>query len=199
VASLLGLDPSIVRRFRGRGPAGGFADRLLEGTGLALSVYDGAFAGPDSRPGRGGGPDPLLDALTAPLSTAYNVYVREELGVETDLPFRLLNRRPGREWDWEGTRGGAASDGALDELAETLALTPGLGVLVVHGRTDLVTPYLASAWLIDQLDLPEDVRDRITLSVLDGGHMMYLEPAERAALSRLAAAFYARRATGGAT
>jgi carboxypeptidase C (cathepsin A) len=198
VAGLLGLDPRIVRRFRGRVPAGVFADRLLEDTGLALSLYDGAFAGPDARPGRGGGPDPLLDALTTPLSTLYNVYVREELGVETDLPFRLLNRRPGREWDWEGTRGGGSGDGALDELAETLALTPGLGVLIVHGRTDLVTPYMASAWLIDQLDLPADVRARVSLNVLEGGHMMYLEPGERAALTRLAAEFYARRLEAGA-
>jgi carboxypeptidase C (cathepsin A) len=73
-----------------------------------------------------------------------------------------------------------------------LALTPDLHVLVVHGRTDLVTPYMASRWLLDRLDLPKEVRDRVQLSVLNGGHMMYLEDEQRQALYRLADEFYRR-------
>lgn len=193
VAGLLGLERDLVERYRGRVPAWVFAERLLAGTGQALSLYDGAQAGPDPRPGRPG-PDPQLEATKAPFSGAFNAYVREELNLETNLPFRLLNDRPSQAWDWEGARGGPGrEDGAADELTETLALTPGLGLLVVHGRTDMVTPYMASAWLLDRIDLPEPVRTRIRLEVLEGGHMMYLHPAGRAALTRAAAAFYAAR------
>src|SRR3712207_7637373 len=49
---------------------------------------------------------------------------------------------------------------------------------ILHGRTDLVTPYLASRWLLDRLDLPEEVRGRVRLEVLEGGHMMYLRSEE---------------------
>ena len=195
LSALLGLKREIVDRHRGRVPTGTFAKRLLEDAGLVLSLYDGAQTGPDPRPGRRGGPDPQLEATKAPFSSAYNSYVRDELKLTTDLPFRLLADRPSRNWNWEGARGGPGKqDGAMDDLAETMALTPGLGVLVVHGRTDMVTPYMASRWLLDRLDLPEEIRARARLEVLDGGHMMYLIPGQRLALGRLAGDFYRRQA-----
>lgn len=194
VAALLGLERDLVERHHGRVPAWIFAERLLSGTGRALSLYDGAQAGPDPRPGRSG-PDPQLDATVAPFSTAYNAYVRGELGLETEVPFRLLAGRPSRDWDWEGARGGPGRmDGAMDDLAEVMALTPGLGLLVVHGRTDMVTPYMASRWLLDRIDLPEEIRANASLEVLGGGHMMYLIPEQRKALGAAAAAFYRERA-----
>ncbi|HYD31886.1 MAG TPA: septum formation initiator [Azospirillaceae bacterium] len=194
LTGLLGLEEQVVGRHHGRVPARVFAERLLQDRGRALSLYDGGLSGPNSRPGQGG-PDPLLEAIRAPLSTAYNTYVRGELKLETELPFRVLDDRPSRHWNWEGARGGPGpEDGAMDELAEAMALTPGLGVLVIHGRTDLVTPYMASRWLLDRLDLPEDIRAHARLEVLDGGHMMYFRPDQRAALTRLAADFYHRQA-----
>ena len=190
VTKLLGLKPDLVRRHHGRVPASVFSETLLEGTGLTLSLYDGAFAAPDPEPGRRGD-DPLLTAIKAPLSTAYNAYVRDELKLETDAPFLLLNPETSRHWDWEGARGGRGrGNGAMDALAETLALTPGMRVLVVHGRTDMVTPYMASLWLLDRLDLPKEVRDRVQLAVLKGGHMMYLDGEQRHALNQLAAELY---------
>jgi carboxypeptidase C (cathepsin A) len=190
IAALLGLDRDLVRTRHARLSAGIFADRLLQASGRRLSLYDGGVAAPNPTPGQRGGPDPILQGTIAPLSTAYNAYVRDVLKLRSDLPFRLLAARPGHNWDWQGARGGPGPHGsAVDELAEALALTPGLGVLVVHGRTDLVTPYMSSRWALDRLDLPEAVRAAVRVEVLEGGHMMYFRAAQRAALSRLAAGF----------
>lgn len=186
VARLTGLRAEVVRRWHGRVPAWVLAERLLDGTGQALSVYDGAVARPDPRPGRPG-PDPVLEGTKAPLSSAYNAYVRGELRLDTPLEFRLLSGEPSRHWEWEDAR---QEGGAVDELAEVLALTPGLRLLVVHGRTDLVTPYMVTRWLLDRLDLPAATRDRVRQEVLGGGHMMYFHAAERTALARLARDFY---------
>jgi carboxypeptidase C (cathepsin A) len=192
---LTGLDRELIARHRGRIPISVFAERLLADQGRILSLYDGTFTGPDPDPASEQAPDPLLDSSIAPLSSAFNAYLGEALGLEAEQPFQLLARRPAREWDWQGLRG-ERSGGAMDDLAETLALTPGLGVLAVHGRTDLVTPYLASKWLFDHLPLPESERERIQVAVLEGGHMMYFAPALRAELTRLARAFYDRQAGG---
>ena len=54
-----------------------------------------------------------------------------------------------------------------------------------------MTPYLASRWLVDQLSLPAAVRGRIRLRVYEGGHMMYMRPASRAALTADAAEIFA--------
>ncbi len=188
VAQLLGLDIELVRRWHARVPAWVFAEQHLKGTGRALSVYDGSVSGPDPRPGRPG-PDPVLDATKAPLSSAYNAYVRQDLKLETARDFRLLSPEPSRNWNWERDHPDGAS-GAVDELAEALALIPGLKVLVATGRTDMVTPYLATRWLLDRLDLPDEVRSRIRQEDLEGGHMMYFHASQREALARLAGDFY---------
>ena len=190
VAGLLGLEADLVRRHRGRVPIEIFADRLLGDSGLAVSLYDGAYSGPDPRPGSPRGPDVMLDATIAPVTSAFTQLVQDRLGLRTEVPFMLLNRRPSGAWDWEGARNEA---GSLDELAEAMATVPGLMVLVVHGETDLVTPYMASRWVLDRLNLPEEVRQRARLAVLGGGHMMYFRPDQRAALAEAARAFYAER------
>ena len=69
-------------------------------------------------------------------------------------------------------------------------------MLIVNGRYDLVTPYLSSRWLVGQLQIPAATRAQIRLRVYEGGHMMYLRPASRAALADDAAQLYA--APGGA-
>ncbi|WP_207478279.1 S10 family peptidase [Arenibaculum pallidiluteum] len=190
LSALLGLEPDVVRRHHGRIPIQVFSDRVLGEPGRAVSLYDGAYAGPDPYPAGGRGPDVLLDASIAPVTSAFVQLMRDRMGLRTDVPFLLLDRRPSRNWDWEGSRNEA---GALDQLAEALATTPDLSALVVHGETDLVTPYMASRWLIDRLALPEEVRSRVRVAVLQGGHMMYFRPADRTALTEAARSFYAER------
>ena len=51
--------------------------------------------------------------------------------------------------------------------------------LVVHGFTDLVTPYFASELLLRQL--PPGLGERAKLAVYPGGHMFYTRDASRAA------------------
>jgi carboxypeptidase C (cathepsin A) len=62
-------------------------------------------------------------------------------------------------------------------------------VLITHGYTDLVTPYGVSQYLIDQL-APLDKARPVELKLYRGGHMMYLRPLSRRALTQDARAFY---------
>jgi carboxypeptidase C (cathepsin A) len=55
--------------------------------------------------------------------------------------------------------------------------------------TDLVTPYLASRFLLDQLPTLGDAA-RVGLTLYPGGHMMYLRAASRARLHEDARALY---------
>ena len=64
-------------------------------------------------------------------------------------------------------------------------------MLIANGRYDLVTPYLGSRWLVDQLELPEQIRDAIRVRLYPGGHMLYLRPDSRRALAVDAAQTYA--------
>jgi carboxypeptidase C (cathepsin A) len=77
----------------------------------------------------------------------------------------------------------------MSDLRQAMALDAALRVLVVHGFTDLVTPYFASQLLLDQL--PDyGPQKRIGLSVYPGGHMFYSRDSSRAAFRDDAARMY---------
>jgi carboxypeptidase C (cathepsin A) len=134
--------------------------------------------------------DPVLGPATAAYTAAFGSYATEALGYRTEQPYRVLAHQVSREWGWEGAREGGLGL-ALSSLENTLLAHPDTKLLVVNGRYDLVTPYLASRWLIDQLAVPASVRGGIRVRVYEGGHMMYMRPNSRAALTADAAEIFA--------
>ena len=114
----------------------------------------------------------MLNALRAPLGAAMTRIVTEKLDWPIgDARYEILNDQVAPRWDFE--RGGRVDAEAVSDLRQALALDPRLKVLVVHGLTDLVTPYFATKLLLDQLPAYGDSA-RVRLIVLPGGHMSYL-------------------------
>ena len=93
-----------------------------------------------------------------------------------------------RAWEYGSNRQGYA--GSLDDLQKARTLNPGLKVFIAHGYTDLATPYAVSRFLIGQLSPIESAR-AVEMRVYRGGHMMYMRPASRQALTADARAVYA--------
>lgn len=87
----------------------------------------------------------------------------------------------------------------MSSLEAALLEHPGTKLLIVNGRYDLVTPYLASRWLIDQLAIPAAMRAGIRLLVYEGGHMVYMRPESRSLLARDAAELYTSPAVNAPT
>ena len=197
IADLIGVPESTVARFRGRVPLGIFLKEAHHGDQALASRYDGSVAAPDPYPASynaGESGDPILAGLTAPLTSGFVSYARDELNFKTDRRYILLNGEVARHWNWSEREGGGGfgqgGASATDDLREGLALEPRLHMLIAHGMTDLQTPYLGSRYVISQL--PETLtRDRVRIALYVGGHMMYLRPASRAALHEDARAIYA--------
>ncbi|HEV2335532.1 MAG TPA: septum formation initiator [Stellaceae bacterium] len=196
IARLIGLPDEVVRRARGRVPIQEFVRELRRPHGEVLSRYDATVArAAGTNPQDDNAGDPVLDPAVPAYTSAFDTYAPEALGYRTERPYRVLPREVSRQWDWDGARGGAGGLGlALSSLERTLLQHPGTRVLIANGRYDLVTPYLASRWLVDQLGLPEAVRTRIAVRVYEGGHMMYMRPKSRAALAADAAEIFAPQA-----
>ena len=193
IAEIIGLPEDIVRRHRGRVPRHVFAREIQRSEGEVVSLYDGAIARP-ARPdeGREGGPDPLLQPAVAAYGAAFNAYVADALGYHTDLPYRVLPHDVSRQWNWRGERHAEGLGLAMSSLGTALLEHAGTKVLIANGHYDLITPYLASRWLVDQLAVPPAVRAGIRLRIYEGGHMMYMRPDARMLLSRDAAMLYAQ-------
>jgi carboxypeptidase C (cathepsin A) len=192
VAAFAGLPEAIVRRYRGRIPRHVFVSEIRRPEGEVVSVYDGTIARPAiSGAGSGDAGDPLLGPAAAAFGAAFNAYASDELDYHTDLPYRVLAREVAREWDWQAARREGGPGLAMASLAAALLDHPAMRLLIANGRADLVTPYLGSRWLVDQLELPDATRSKVRLRLYDGGHMMYLRPASRRALAADAEAIYA--------
>jgi carboxypeptidase C (cathepsin A) len=96
-----------------------------------------------------------------------------------DARYEILNAQVAHQWDYG--RGGRVNAEAVSDLREALALDPRLKVLIVHGITDLVTPYFATKLLLDQLPA-FGAGSRVQFVVLPGGHMSYVRDESRRAL-----------------
>ena len=191
VAALTGLDAALVRRRAGRIDLPTYL-RERE-PGRVDTPYDVTISAADPFPAAANdnSPDPVLDGLRGPVTSAMlDLYAgrldwRPEGAPERQ--YELLNGGAAREWDY-GRRNGRPE--AMTDLRQFLALDPTARVLVAHGLTDLVTPYFASKLLLDQV-APGDPAGRLGLAVYGGGHMFYSRDASRAALHDDAAALVA--------
>ncbi|HET9904929.1 MAG TPA: carboxypeptidase [Xanthobacteraceae bacterium] len=189
VAELTGLPEDVVARRRGF--VGESYVKHAAGNDEIVSHYDATFSAadpyPESSVAEGG--DPILDGFTQALGGAFVAYARETLGYRTEMTFHLLNREVSGKWDWDGGRARAS---AARDIRELLALDESLRILIAHGRSDLVTPYGVSRYVLDHLP-PMGKSPRTALKVYKGGHMFYFDAAARRAFTADAAAFYMGR------
>lgn len=181
VAALTGLDPALVRHWHGRPRMEEFLREIGRPEGRVASAYDATVTGPDPFPQAASSrhPDPVLDALIAPLTSAMLDLYGKRLGWQPEgRRYELLNRAASREWDWGHGRSAPES---IRALREAVALDTRLRVLVAHGLFDLVTPYFATELILRQIPVSAGA-GRIGFLTWRGGHMFYAMDASRAGL-----------------
>lgn len=190
VSAFANVDPALALKLAGRIDLETFARERTRAEGRVLSFYDGEVAGIDPDPfgATSERADPILDTMKAPLAAAMADMTANTFGWRMDARYEILNESVNRGWDWGRGRGRIE---ALSELREAMALDPAMNVSVIHGASDLVTPYFASKMLLDQL--PPLIGDRARLSVTHGGHMFYLRADSRKAMREEALALLGRR------
>lgn len=176
VTKLTGLKRSVVADRAGRISMSTFIRELYRADGKIASMYDGLVTGldPDRFSPRNNAEDQMRLGLHAPLVQAMVGLYRDRLKwAYPDGRYQFQNEQAGRKWKW-----GRRPAEAVSDLASTVALDPGMRVLVVHGLTDLVTPYFATQLILDDMPLI-DTKKRVTFKVYQGGHMFYSQAASR--------------------
>jgi carboxypeptidase C (cathepsin A) len=181
-ADLIGLPVSLVARQGARIGIDVFARELLRDQQRIVGLYDASITAIDPFPDRPlyEGTDPTLDGLDRLFTGAINSHLRGTLGVETNLPYHLLNFETFKAWKFE-LKGGLKQGfiGAVDDLRIGMTLNPYMQVYITHGLFDLVTPYFASNHLADLMKLDPEVRPNLTIKHFQGGHMFYTWEASR--------------------
>jgi carboxypeptidase C (cathepsin A) len=189
VADLTGLPLDVVVRNRGF-VRDAYAKHLREKAGEVVSAYDVGFAVPDPFPESDSArnDDAVLDGFTRALGGLFAGYARNELGFKTEMTYELLASDISHKWDWQGESMGRAS--VTSDIRELLAINSGFRLVVAHGTSDLVTPYMVSRYVVTHLP-PAGPAERVQLKLYRGGHMFYLTPGSREAFSKEMRGFYA--------
>jgi carboxypeptidase C (cathepsin A) len=172
-----------VRRYHGLISNDVFLHELDRARGRVGSIYDATVTGPDPFPldPLSDYPDPVLEGLKAPVSSAMVALYANRLNWRPDAVYQLGNAEVNRRI-WNPPQ-------SMTALRTALALDAHMTVLIPHGLFDLLTPYLATQLLIDQVPA-RDLSSRIRLATYTGGHMFYMTDAARAVFRNDALTLY---------
>jgi carboxypeptidase C (cathepsin A) len=149
-----------------------FFKELLRERGQTIGRLDGRFIGLD-RLGVTDHPeyDPLLTNTLGPYTAAFYDYIRSELKFESDLPYEILSEFV-HPWSYANAENQYLNVG--ETLRAAMTYNPHLKVFVANGYYDLGTPYSATEYTFNHLGLHESLRDNVSMSYYEAGHMMYI-------------------------
>ena len=188
LARYTGLPPDLIDRANLRIDPTTFRKKLLADERLILGRFDARLTGLDAdllaaEPQY----DPSLSLYLPVYTGTFNDYVRRQLKFDSDLKYGVLN--PVGPWDF-----GPQGMGYLNvsgNLRSAILENPHLKVLVCSGYEDLATPFLATQYTFDHLDLLDRLRANVTQTYYHSGHMIYHDPESLKQLKANVAAFIA--------
>ena len=172
VARYTGLSVDYVERCNLRIQISRFCKELLRDEGRTLGRYDSRYTGID-RDTAGATPeyDPSYSAVQGLFTGTLNHYIRTELEYESDLVYEILTGQV-HPWNYGAFQNRYVN--VADTLREAMTQNPYLQVFVANGVYDLATPFLATEYTFNHLDLDASLRAHITMDEYAAGHMMYL-------------------------
>jgi carboxypeptidase C (cathepsin A) len=191
LARYTGLSEEYLRQTNLRIEIQRFIKQLLRDSGRTVGRYDSRFMGRDGdAAGERSGFDPSYSAVQGPYTALLQQYLAKDLNYVRDQPYRILTGRV-QPWDYGQARNRYLN--VSPALRQALTQNPGLRVFVANGYYDLATPYFATQYTVNHLDLGEDMRPRVRMGYYDAGHMMYIDKTSLHKLRKDLAEFYQAR------
>ena len=121
---------------------------------------------------------PQFDATDSAIDAAYvgagNYYVRQLLHFDTSMEYLPLVVSINQQWDWK--HNGNLPTNTAQDLAEAMTFNPGLRVFSAAGYYDMATPFYATVYTLNHLNLAPPLQNNITYGYYESGHMVYLHP-----------------------
>lgn len=176
LAAYTGLTPEYIERTNLRPEIFRFAKELLRDKRRTVGRLDARFTGVDrDAAGEHFEFDPSYAAIQGAYSGALNDYVRSELNFASDLPYEILT---GLYEKWDYSKHQNKYVNVAETLRSAMSQNPFLKVFVASGYFDLATPYFATDYTLDHLELEPELASNISTHYYVAGHMMYVhEPA----------------------
>ena len=192
-SSFTGLSKDFIERNNFRVELGEFNKELLRNERRTTGRLDSRFKGID-RDAASDNPDsdPSMNAIRPPYTSAFNSYVRGELGFRSDVEYYILGGGITGPWNYNVTN--QYADTSVP-LKDAMAKNPYMKIMVAQGYYDMATPFYAAEYTFSAMNLDPTLRKNISFEYYEAGHMMYIEKNSLAKLKRDAATFIQRSLT----
>ncbi len=172
IARYTGLSPRYVEQANLRVQIHRFVKELLRDERRTAGRLDGRFQGIDrDAVGEAYEYDPSYANIQGPYTAGFNDYVRRRLQFESDLPYEILTRRV-HPWNYEQYQNQYIN--VAETLRKAMSMNPYLKVFVANGYYDLATPYAATKYTFNHLDIDPALYDNVSMAYYEAGHMMYI-------------------------
>ena len=169
-----GLSESYIRQSNLRIPYWRYSTQLLRNTGEATGRYDARYSSfMLDRLNDRADFDPTDAAIDSTFVAGGNYFVRQVLGYRTTLIYRptysVFN-----QWDWK--HNGNLPTNTAQDLASAMTYDPNLRIFSGNGYYDLATPFFATVYTLNHLNIPPQLQKNISYGFYESGHMVYLHP-----------------------
>jgi carboxypeptidase C (cathepsin A) len=172
LARYTGLSPDYVMRANLRLEIHRFCKELLRAEGRTVGRLDTRFTGVDrDAAGEYVEFDPSYAVIQGSYTATLNDYMRRELQFESDLPYEILTGRV-RPWNYDPHQNRFVD--VAETLRKAMSINPYLKVFIANGYYDLATPYLATRYTVNHLELAPSLQANVQLTYYEAGHMMYV-------------------------
>lgn len=186
LAYFIGLDKNYILKSNLTVLMHRFQKQLLADQGLAIGRLDGRFMG-DEADKVSEGPDlgdPSDYQIAGAYTAALNHYLASSLRVDMDRPYLTSNDEVGEKWRWRPVPDGQYWEpmpvNVARQLGETMRRNTAMKVLVASGYYDLICPFFDTEYTFARNGI---VKERVTKTYYEAGHMMYLHEPDRLKLA----------------
>ncbi len=171
-----GLSRDYILKSNLRVPIFRFTKELLRERRRTVGRLDTRFIGMDrDAAGETFEYDPSYAAIQGPFTALLNDYVRRDLKYENDITYEILT---GRVHPWNYGRAKNRYVNVAETMRKAMTQNPYLRVFVANGYYDLATPFFATEYTLQHLQLEPELQDHIEMHYYRAGHMMYIRVAE---------------------
>ena len=174
----LGLSESYIRESNLRIPYPRFQSELLRSQDTPIGRYDARYTTysidrPEDTPDWDASDVGVAGAFVA----SFNRYVSRDLRFQTNMLYRptAYGGQLGARWDFHHNGQDPPANVAPD-LAQAMSENPHLHVFSANGYYDFATPYFATVYTLEHLNIAPALQKNITFGFFPSGHMVYLNP-----------------------
>ncbi len=114
--------------------------------------------------------DPSLSFIAPAYSASIYQYLSKELNYKSEAVYEVLNMQV---FPWRFTN---CENRYLDMSDALVSIIQNYPLTKIHcclGYYDLATPFFTTEFAINQLDIPEDLKNNLSISYYEAGHMIY--------------------------